>query len=85
MSHLLLTSTLLFALLALVAIAIGAFLGIARDLVLDDGADENLGDDPRATTPSGRTSPAKLVGLRHAATFASARGGSFRGNRSLDT
>jgi hypothetical protein len=55
MSHLLLTSTLLFALLALVAIAIGAFLGIARDRVQEDGADEDLGDDQRPTTPGGRT------------------------------
>src|SRR5947207_6677525 len=36
MTHLMLTSALLFALLAVVAIAIGASLGIARDLMLDE-------------------------------------------------
>jgi hypothetical protein len=55
MSHLLFTSTLLFATLAIVAIVIGAFLGIARDLALEDRADEELGDDQRTKTPGGRT------------------------------
>jgi hypothetical protein len=36
MTHLMLTSALLFSLLAVVAIAIGASLGIARDLMLDE-------------------------------------------------
>jgi hypothetical protein len=36
MTHLMLTSALLFALLAVVAIAIGASLGIARDLMVDE-------------------------------------------------
>jgi hypothetical protein len=40
MSHLMLTSALLFALLAVVATAIGACFGIARDLLLDE-ADES--------------------------------------------
>jgi hypothetical protein len=39
MTHLMLTSALLFALLAVVATAIGASLGIARDLMLDDAED----------------------------------------------
>ena len=39
MTHLMLTSALLFALLAFVAIAIGATLGIARDLVLEEAGE----------------------------------------------
>ena len=39
MTHLMLTSALLFALLAVVAIAIGASLGIARDLMLDESSE----------------------------------------------
>ena len=39
MTHLMLTSALLFALLAVVAIAIGASLGIARDLMVDEASE----------------------------------------------
>jgi hypothetical protein len=84
MAHLLLTSALVLALLAIIGIAIGACLGIARDLMLD-GADDD-GDERPDTTGNGRISlPKEIgVGLRHAATFARARGGSFRGDRSSD-
>jgi hypothetical protein len=40
MTHLIVTSTLLFALLAIVGIALGACLGIARDTLLEGGAPE---------------------------------------------
>ena len=61
MPHLLLTSALLFALLAIVAVAIGASLRIAHDLLFE-GADEGHGDE---------------VGLAHAATYAPVHGGAF--------
>lgn len=40
MTHLILTSTLLFALLAVVGVALGAGLGMARDALLDGTAAE---------------------------------------------
>jgi hypothetical protein len=84
MPHLVLTSVLLFALLAIVGIAIGACLGIARDLMLD-GADDDSDEQP---TPAGNRrislSQEFRVGLRHAATYAQARGGSLRGGGSRD-
>jgi hypothetical protein len=84
MAHLLLTSALLLALLAILGIAVGACLNIARDLMLDGAEDD--GDEQPDTTGKGRISLSEEigVGLRHAATFARARGGSFRGDRSRD-
>jgi hypothetical protein len=61
MPHLLLTSVLLFALLAVVATAIGACLGIARNLILDE-ADET----PEGETTlggSGQIGPAEDFGM----------------------
>lgn len=78
MSHLLLTSLLLLALLAIVAVAIGACLGIAGDLALD-GAE----DDDRAADDRGDAREEFGVGLPHAATFAQSRGGPFAGGRSF--
>jgi hypothetical protein len=84
MAYLLLTSALLLALLAIVGIAVGACLSIARDLMLDGAEDD--GDEEPDTTGKGRISLSEEigVGLRHAATFARARGGSFQGDRSRD-
>jgi hypothetical protein len=86
MPHLLLISALLFTLLALVAIAIGAWVGIARDLMLEEAADE---------TPEGEVTAADSgdiglaedfgIGLRHATDFAQDPGRSFRGSGSLNT
>jgi hypothetical protein len=42
MTHLMLTSALLFALLAVVAIAIGASLGIAHDLMVDEASESAI-------------------------------------------
>jgi hypothetical protein len=73
MTHLMLTSALLFALLAVVAIAIGASLGIARDLVPDElGAHEGngLADDFG-------------LGLQHATHFAQNPRQPFNRNRSF--
>ena len=91
MTHLMLTSALLFALLAVVAIAIGASLGIARDLMLD-GTSERTETGP--AIPSG--SPPGLsprqghglaedfgLGLQHATHFAQDPGRSFSRNRSF--
>jgi hypothetical protein len=84
MAHLLLTSALVVALLVIVGIAIGACLGIARDLMLD-GAEEEGDDQPDTATNGPISLSEKIgVGLRHAATFAQTRGGSFRGDRSRD-
>jgi hypothetical protein len=83
MPHLVLTGVLLLALLALVGIAIGACLGIARDLMLD-GDDDS--DERPTTARNGRISLSEEigVGLRHAATFAQQRGGSHQGDGSRD-
>ena len=85
MAHFVLAGALLFAFLAIVGIAVGACLGIARDLMFD-GADDDSDEQQPATADRGRISLSKQfgVGLRHAATFAQARGGSFRGGRSRD-
>ena len=67
MTHLMLTSALLFALLAFVAIAIGATLGIARDLVLEE-AGETAADTESVLASEGyavRQGPAARQG--HAA------------------
>ncbi len=85
MPHLMLTSALLFALLAIVATAIGACLGIARDLMLDD-ADEAT-DGEFAPSQSGQIGLAEDFGLglrHHAANFAQDSGQSFRRGRSLN-
>jgi hypothetical protein len=84
MPHYLLAGALLFALLAIVGIAIGACLGIARDLLLD-GADDDS-DEQSTIGRKRRISLSKefRVGLRHAATFAQARGGPLRGDGSRD-
>jgi hypothetical protein len=70
MPHLLLTSALLFALLAIVATAIGGCIGIARDLMLDETDDTPEG----APTPAGRGRIGLAkdfgIGLRHATNFA---------------
>ena len=85
MSHLLLTSALLFALLAIVGIAIGACLGIARDLMLDEAE-----DTPEVEPTPGRGAQIGLaedfgIGLRHATNFAPRPGRSFSSGGSLNT
>jgi hypothetical protein len=84
MPHLILVSALLLALLAIVGIAIGACLGIARDLMLD-GADDDGDERPgTAGKPGISLSDEFGVGLRNAATFAQTRGESFRGGGSRE-
>ena len=84
MPHLLLISALLFVLLALVAIAIGAWVGIARDLMLDEVDETPVGDS--TPTGSGQIGLAEDfgIGLRHATNFAQDSGRSFRGSGSLN-
>jgi hypothetical protein len=48
MAHFVLAGALLFAFLAIVGVAIGACLGIARDLMLD-GADDDSDEQPAIT------------------------------------
>lgn len=85
MPHLLLTSALLFALLAIVGTAIGASIGIARDLMLDEADDTPEGD----STPAGRGQIGLAedfgIGLRHATDFAQDPGRSFSRSGSLNT
>jgi hypothetical protein len=84
MPHLLLLSALLFAILALVATAIAACIGIARDLMLDE-VDEAPEDE--LTPPgSGQIGLAEDfgIGLRNATNFAQDPGRSFRGGGSLN-
>ena len=84
MTHLMLTSALLFALLAIVAIAIGASLGIARDLMLDEPDD---GATDTASTPSGNGHGLAEdfgLGLQHATHFAQHSGRSFQRGRSFN-
>jgi hypothetical protein len=82
MTYLLLTSALLFALLAVVAIALGASLGIARDLMLDE-SDETASDI--GSTPSGHGLAEDFgLGLRHATHFAQHSAPSFRRRRSFN-
>ena len=93
MTHLMLTSALLFALLAVVAIAIGASLGIARDLMLDEASMR----PPNRYRP-GRPGPCRQplatrqghglaedfgLGLQHATHFAQDPGRSFSRSRSF--
>lgn len=83
MPHLILTSVLLFALLAVVATAIGACYGIARDLMLDE-ADET----PESETTPGDSGQIGLaedfgIGLRHASNFAQDPGRPFSGGGSF--
>jgi hypothetical protein len=84
MPHLVLTGALLFALLAIVATAIGACIRIARDLMLDGAEDESDGEP--AVSEGGRISLSKDfgVGLRNATTFAQTRGGPFQGGGSRE-
>ena len=72
MTHLMLTSVLLFALLAVVATAIGASFGIARELVLDE-TDESTAEQPQARGLADDFG----LGLPHAAHFAQDPGRSF--------
>ena len=84
MPHIVLTSVLLFALLAIVATAIGACLGIARDLMLD-GADDDSDEHPAGSGNAPISLSEKYgVGLRHATNFAQERGGSLHRGRSRD-
>ncbi len=89
MTHLMLTSALLFALLAVVAIAIGASLGIARDLMLDDEAHETATDAlPFSAGPAISGNGHGLaedfgLGLQHATHFAQDPGRSFSRSRSF--
>ena len=83
MTHLMLTSALLFALLAVVAVAIGASLGIARDLMLDE-PDETAPDTSSTPPGSGHGLAEDFrLGLQHASHFAQHPGRSFRRGRSL--
>jgi hypothetical protein len=85
MSHLMLTSALLFALLAIVATAIGACMAIARDLMLDE-SDETT-DGEFAPSDGGQIGLAEDFGLglrHHAANIAQDSGQSFSRSRSLN-
>jgi hypothetical protein len=85
MPHLMLTSALLFALLAVVATAIGACLGIARDLLLLDEGDESAERDGSPSQNGHGITEDFGLGLRqHAANFAPDSGQSFRRGRSLN-
>lgn len=77
MPHLLLTSVLLFALLAVVATAIGACFGIARDLMLEEADETPEGE--AAAGDSGQIGLAEDfgIGLRHASNFAQDPGRPF--------
>ena len=79
-----LTSALLFALLAVVAIAIGASLGIVRDLMLDESSETAAAAQ---SSPSGNglgLAEDFGLGLRHAAHFAQDSDRSFRRSRSCN-
>jgi hypothetical protein len=83
MTHLMLTSALLFALLAVVAIAIGASLGIARDLMLDE-THETAADTPSAASRPGHGLAEDFgLGLQHATHFAQNPRRSFSRSRSF--
>jgi hypothetical protein len=99
MTHLLLTSALLFALLAVVAIAVGASLRIARDLVLDE-VSETAADTESIPVPAGQGHAARPgyathqghglvedfgLGLQHATHFAQDPGRSFSRDRSFSS
>jgi hypothetical protein len=84
MDHLMLTSTLLFALLAVVATAIGSCLGIARDLLLD-GAEEATGTEVAPSHDGNGLAEDFGLGLRHhAANFTQDSGQSFLQGGSLN-
>jgi hypothetical protein len=95
MTHLMLTSALLFALLAVVAIAIGASLGIARDLMLDEPGvtatdiqaaptREGLAVGEGYATRQGHGLAEDFgLGLQHATHFAQDPGRSFSRHRSF--
>jgi hypothetical protein len=87
MPHLMLTSALLFALLAVVATAIGACLGIARDLMLneaDEGAEGDFSPSQAAHKGNGLAEDFGLGLQHHAANFAPDSGQSLRRGRSLN-
>jgi hypothetical protein len=83
MTHLMLTSALLFALLTVVAMALGASVGIARDLMLDE-PDDTARDTGSAPAGNGHGLAADFgLPLRHATHFAQHSGRSFRRGRSF--
>jgi hypothetical protein len=83
-THVMLTSALLFALLAVVAIAIGASFGIARDLMLDE-THETAEETQSATSGNGHGLAADFgLGLQHATHFAQDPSRSFRRGRSFN-
>jgi len=87
MPHLMLTSALLFALLALVATAIGACLRIARDVMLneaDEGAEGEFSASHAAHNGNGLAEDFGLGLQHHAANFTPDSGQSFRRGRSLN-
>lgn len=83
MTHLMLTSALLFALLALVAIAIGASVGIARDLMLDQPGDTATDTQSAYDSDGHGLADDFGLGLQHATHFAQSPGRSFSRNRSF--
>jgi hypothetical protein len=101
MTHLMLTSALLFALLAVVAIAIGASLGIARDLLLDEASETATDAQSAPAGHAARQAHAARqglaarqgnglaedfgLGLQHATHFAQDPGRSFSRNRSFSS
>jgi hypothetical protein len=87
MPHLMLTSALLFALLAVVATAIGACLRIARDVMLneaDEGTEGDFSPSHAALNGNGLDEDFGLGLRHHAANFAPDSGQSFRRDRSLN-
>jgi len=89
MTHLMLTNALLFALLAVVAIAIGASLGIiARDLMLDENhetATDILSSGQSAISGNGHGLAEDFgLGLQHATHFAQHSGRPFSRGRSFN-
>jgi hypothetical protein len=86
MTHLMLTSALLFALLAVMAIAIGASLGIARDLMQDETHETALSAPSygQSSTSGHGLAEDFGLGLQHATHFAQDSGRSFRRGRSLN-
>jgi hypothetical protein len=92
MPHLLLTSTLLFALLAILATIVGSCLGIAREVMLNGhgGApDTDILAEPSPIHGSTHGTQVGLaeefgLGLRHAGNFARDSDEPFRGNGSLN-
>ncbi len=86
MPHLMLASALLFALLAIVATAIGACFGIARDLLLDEADDTAESEvSPPGRGQIGLAEDFRLGLRHHAAHFARDPRQSFRGGGSLNT